>query len=370
MKKIAFVARGLTKGGTTRFVVNVLKELDQRPDVQLAVFTDQSDTFESQLPDSEVVYIAPAHKLYWDYIKLLLALRKHSLDAIFYPKNIIPFTHILIPARKLNIIHDLAHFVPNLGAYPFWDTLYMKLLMKLSCRIAHRVAAVSEFTKSEIVRVFEVNPNKIAVINEGVEPEFKQITDRSVLDAVIKKYDLALPFMFYCGSISPRKNILRMLQAFAQVQNRMPHHLYLVSGRTWSDHRSQEFINQHPDVRFRTLPFMPTKDLIAMYSLADAYLYPSLYEGFGLPILEAQACGCPAIISNRPPLSDVASDAAYFVNPESVDSIAQAIINLTTNEKLKQSLVEKGLRNVQRFSWSATAARLLELAVAKPLDQE
>lgn len=358
---VGFIARGLTEGGVTRFVLSVLEQFNQTENYNFYIFTDRED-FKDRFKNLDVIYLKRSNKLYWDYVKSVLTLRNYDLDVIFYPKNIIPLSHKLIPAKKINIIHDLGYFYKDLNAYGFLDTLFMRTFMRSSCQMANKVIAVSESTRDDITSILKIDPNKIEVVHEAVGPEFKKVASKKRFREVAQKYHLQQPLLFYCGSLSPRKNILRMLKAFDTLKNRIPHHLYLASGRGWNDDTVKKHLKEKLSSRAHLLPHLPQEDLITIYSLADLYLYPSLHEGFGLPILEAQACGCPVLTSKLTSCPEVAGDGAHLVDPYSVAEIKHGILKILKDLRYREELIRRGYQNQKRFSWKKTADELLKAA--------
>jgi glycosyltransferase involved in cell wall biosynthesis len=359
-KKIGIIARGLTNGGVTRFVNNILNEFDLNENYHFYLFTDEKD-YLNKYKNIKVVYIEKSNKIFWDYIKILFYFKKNKIDCMIYLKNIIPLTHLIFDFKKYNIIHDLGYFEKNLNAYKFWDTLYMKFLMKISCKISDKVLAVSEFTKKDIIEKLKVEYEKIKVTNEAVEDKFRVIKDWKKLEKIKKKYNLKQPFIFYCGAITPRKNVLRMLKSFNEVKNKIPHNFYLTGRAEWGGVEFTDYIEKNNlQKRVGKIGFVDEEDLPALYNLADIFLFPSLYEGFGLPILEAQACGCSVITSNISSMPEVANNEnAILVDPYNEKEISQAILKITQNKNFKEKIIGKGQENVANFSWKKTASNIL-----------
>jgi glycosyltransferase involved in cell wall biosynthesis len=280
-------------------------------------------------------------------------LRRLKIDAAVFPKNIAPF---FTGCRCYIIIHDLAYFDRSLKAYPLLDTMYMRAAVPRSVEKASAVFAVSEHTKNDIVRYTGCNPEKIVVIYEAADEAYRVISDVSVLNSVRKKYNLPEKFILYTGSLSPRKNVLTLLYAFNCIRNRIPHHLVLTGSRTWRHapvHQTIEELNLSE--RVKKLGYVDPGDMPALYNLADAHVYPSLYEGFGLPVLEAMQCGCPVIASNATSIPEVADEAALLVEPMDRISMAEAIYNVLTDNHLRQKLIEAGFARARQFSWRKTA---------------
>lgn len=360
--KIGYIARGLTKGGVTRYIDNFLKTFDSdfSSEHSLVLFTDKEE-YKTTFKNIKVVYIKKSNKILWDYLKILPLINKEKLDAVIYPKNIIPFTHIFFPFKKINVIHDLAYFDKNLGEYKFFDTIYMKAFMKLSCIIANKVIAVSNSTKNDIVSILKITPNKISVVYEAVESNFKKVQDQQKIDEVLNKFSMKKPFIFYCGSLSPRKNILTALKAFNEIKNEIPHNFYLSGGQSWKDANVVAYIEKELSDRVFRIGYLSEEELVVIYSAADLFAYPSLYEGFGLPILEAQACGCPVITSNLTSCPEIAGNGAMIINPSDSKSFSDSMLSILKDNNVKENLITSGLENIKKFSWNLCVKKVSEI---------
>ena len=363
-KRIGIVARGLTQGGVGKFVTEVLGEYDKKPpkDADINVITDEP-SFVTQYPKLEVVVIKKRFKLLWDYVLLLQILLKLNLDSVLYTKNIIPFTHLFGSWKKVVVVYDLAFMYPELQAYKFFDSLYMRTFLGISLRIANTVCSISQFTKDEILKFYpSTAASKIQVIHLGVSEKYFSKVSEKRKQALISKLDLKLPFIFYCGSISPRKNILRLIKAFEQVADTLPHQLYLVSGTNWNANEVFEYWQQsYYKGRITFIDFLSEDELITLYNLANGFVYISLYEGFGLPIIEAQASRCPLIAGNIISSLEVGGDGANYVDPYEIQSISSAILSTVIDKKIVDVQVGSGSKNAKRYTWSVTSGELLHL---------
>ena len=355
--KICFVVRALTKGGVYRFVNNILSELDNINIQQEIYLIHDDNRLQNKFNHINEIYINTS-KLVFDYISSFNFIRKHSFGVLIYPKNVIPLNHFLLNGKKVNIIHDLGYFEKKLNAYPLFDTLFMKSFMKISCKLSNKVLAVSSYTKNDIIKRFNINKNKINVIYEGVESKYTKHTKFNI-NKTLDKYKIKKPFLFYSGTISPRKNLHRTLKAFGFIKNIIPHDLVITGFAKWKSKHIDNIIKSSGD-RIKIIGYVEENELIDLYNSADLYLYPSLYEGFGLPILEAQACGCPVLTSNVTSCPEVAGEGAHLVNPYSEFDIAESINRILHDECYKAELVRYGYQNLRRFSWVKTTKKLLE----------
>ncbi|MHC4618683.1 MAG: glycosyltransferase family 4 protein [Planctomycetota bacterium] len=358
--KIAFSARSLStpSGGVVEFIKSLVPALARQiGDDELYVYYNRRE-FVGLAPACSETVMESENRLWWDFVLLPKMTRKMKMDAAIFPKDVIPF---FTGCHRYVIHHDLAYFDKTLGAYPFLDTLYMTTLIPISDRKADWIFAVSEHTKRDIVRYCRVDPGKLTVVYEAADDDYKPVSDKSVLESVRDKYRLPEKFILYVGSLSPRKNIGRLLEAFANVRDRVPHHLVLTASKSWKDSQVYEIMNRLGlKDRINKLGYVESADMAALYNLADAYVYPSLYEGFGLPILEAMQCGCPVVASNATSIPEVAGDAAILVDPLDTGALAEAIQKVLIDPELRAELVSRGFEQARKFSWDKAAKIILK----------
>ncbi len=235
---------------------------------------------------------------------------------------------------------------------------YFRRIVPLCLRSSAAIICASENTRKDIISLFRLRKRDIFVVPCGIDhARFFPVKS----NVAGEKYRLG-KFIFYVGDMRPYKNIKRAVQAFGRLG--LPEHKFLVAGR--KDEKFYPGISRlvaklglQEKVLFPG--YVPEEDLPRLYSAADALVFPSLYEGFGLPPLEAMACGCPVITSRAASIPEVCGDAACYIDPYSVDSIAEGVYKVITQPKLKQHLVRKGLDRAKRFTWSKTAQRVLEI---------
>ncbi len=363
MNKYALIYRGNTTGGTKRVIERLLVEYDKSQKHKWVLITDKEECI-GKYKNIEVKFLKGGSGLInyfiWDYIKSFFFLFRNKFDGILYPKGSIPISHLLIKAKKIYVVHDLGYFVKEFQAYPFLDTLFMKRQMRFSCKFADVVVAISNFTKEDIIKRFGTDSKKIKMIYEGVDESFKKVESKKRIDDCIERNNIKLPFLFYSGSLSPRKNLLRVLKAFNKIKDEIPHSLVMTGRISWGETGIDEYIEKNKlQDRVNILGFVSEEDLLTLYSIADLYLFPSLYEGFGLPILEAQACGCPVLTSNLASMPEVGGEAAVIVNPYSIKEISDGMKEVVDNRDLREELIEKGFKNVENFSWKKFADGIL-----------
>ena len=193
-------------------------------------------------------------------------------------------------------------------------------------------------------------------------PRFRPIEDEGELERVRRRYSLDEPFILSLGTLEPRKNYVRLIEACAQLRRRLPSapSLIIAGGHGWLYEDILAAAKRHGNGSVRSLGFVPDEDLPALYTLAELFAFPSLYEGFGLPPLEAMACGTPVVCSNRPSLPETAGDAALMVDAEDIEGLATAMQRALEDEKLRTEMIAKGLAQANRFTWKKAAEKLLD----------
>lgn len=354
------------KGGPYRYLVAVLNELskiDTENNYHLILNGDTDIEYDFFKNKNFIKKIFPIkNKLIFDYLLLPIYSYFNKRDLYFFPKTTFaPY----IRGRKISLYNDIIYFEDfDFREFKFFDNLHHKLMIPVCARFSDADIAISNFTAERMQALLDIKSEKISMIYDGVEDSFCRIKDKTVLSDISLKYNLKKPFLFFAGSLSPRKNILNIIKAFEIIKEKIPHNIYFTAGESWNDGEVFKYIEQHElGERIIRLGFLSEEELVALYNLADCYLYPSLYEGFGLPILEAQACGCPVITSKVASCPEVAGDSALLVNPYDPKDIAEAIIKLVDNNSLRKGLIKKGFQNIRRFSWGKTAEEHLKLFI-------
>lgn len=294
------------------------------------------------------------NKTLWMQVVLPWLLARLRTDLCHFTNGV---ASLWTPCPSVVTIHDMTLWLFPQHHYRR-RLLAMRPFIPLAARQATAIIAVSHSTKRDIVRILRVPAPKVHVIYEAPAPCFRPLAAGPALEAVRRRYGLPERFVLYVGTIEPRKNLVRLLEAFARLRNGGPiSHAFILAGhRGWKDEAvfaAVERLKLQDAVRF--LGYVPEDDLVALYNLADALAFPSLYEGFGLPVLEAMACGTPVVASPRGSLREVAGDAAIFVDPLEVESIAEGLRRVLEDAVEREELRARGLANAARFTWEATA---------------
>jgi glycosyltransferase involved in cell wall biosynthesis len=286
------------------------------------------------------------------------ALRRIGAHLVHEPAFVGP---LLAPCPMVVTIHDLS-FIRFPELFHPANRFYLKVLTRLSAHRARRLIAVSAHTAAETTRLLGVPPERIDVIHHGVDPAFRPLAAGEVA-AFRQRQELPERFVFFVGTLEPRKNLVRLVEAFARIhKNNDRVGLVLAGGKGWLYDElfaTVEALGLGKEVFFPG--YVMNDELPLWYNAAAALAYPSVYEGFGMPVLEAQACGTPVLTSNISSLPEAAGDAALMVNPYDVEALAAGLHWLLTDEPLRHELRSAGLSHARRFTWSHTAQETMRV---------
>lgn len=288
------------------------------------------------------------------------------------PLDLLHATDFVLPPsrarRKVLTVHDLAFLFYPEAAMPSLHH-YLNVVVPRSVRRADHLIADSRHTARDLEEVWQVSPQRITVVQGAVDHHhFRPVADRTQLDTVRAKYNIGpTPFILGLSRLEPRKNFARLIEAFhhARCAHHLPHHLVIGGGKGWlydSIFARVQELGLGDVVHFPG--FIADADLPALYSAAEFFAYPSLYEGFGLPILEALACGTPVLTGDNSCLPEAGGPGAIYVDAEDVDAISAAILQLATDDTLRQQLRQAGLAHAAAFTWTRSAEQLLSAYAA------
>ena len=296
-----------------------------------------------------------------EQLKIPLAVKRERVTLYHAPHYVLP---PLVRCRSVVTIHDVIHlmfpqYLPNPVALR-----YAKWSITQAAHRATRVMTVSESSKRDILRFVDTQPDKIDVIYNAYDERFAMEPREEDVVRVRERYQLTDEFVLYAGNVKPHKNLERLIQAFHLVRQRGLDHLKLVLiGDEISKYTAlRRAVHQHQLHKYvRFLGYLPEETLAVMYRLAGVFVFPSLYEGFGLPPLEAMASGTPVVTSNVSSLPEVAGDAAVLVDPYDPQAIADGIYRVLTDEQLRRDMVHKGIARAGQFSWEQSARRVRQI---------
>ncbi len=294
----------------------------------------------------------------WVDLRLLPCVLRERPSILFLPNHVAPL--LPTPFPVVTTIFDLA-FLRFPEHFPRRARSTLKRNTAHAVHRADRVITISEATMRDLLKTYGLPAQKVVVTYPGVDHNiFKPCVEPSALQAVRERYGLPEAFFLYVGALQPRKNLRRLLQAYAMARSRGLEWSLVVAGpRTWLYEDIVAALKVTPGVRY--LDYVPFADLPVLYNLAGAFVYVPLYEGFGLPVLEAMACGTPVITSNVSSLPEVAGDAAALVDPYDTEAIAWVLQQLAGDEELRRTMREKGLARAKSFSWERCARETLSV---------
>ena len=298
----------------------------------------------------------------WYRARLPISVQRFTgkLDLFHSPDFVLPPVSGNIPT--LLTVHDLS-FVHFPEVYPEVLVNYLNKVVPWSVARATHILADSEATKQDLMAIWQVADEKISVLYSGVSAAFEKVEDAERITAVRQKYNLGeAPYLLSVGTVQPRKNYQMLIQAFAPLADKFPHNLYIAGGKGWLyDEMMAEVEKQGLSERVRFIGFVDDEDLPTLYSAADLYLFPSIYEGFGLPMLEAMACGVPVIASDVSSLPEVGTETAVMLPPNDVTQWTQTMDTLLSGAARRQKMAVAGYQQVQKFSWKKASNQLLTI---------
>ena len=340
--------------GEHQFVLYVLEE--DRP-----LFAFARETMQIR-PVAEK-YRPPLRNILWHQRTLPRLAKEDRLDVLHVPS----YRRLLWPqpCALVATVHDLAPFRVQ-KKYDVFRMFYGRVVARVLARRQHRIIAISQTTAQDLKRFFGLKDRQITVIHNGLDHDRFSPAPTGIARAVAEQqFNLRQPYLLYVARLEhPGKNHVRLITAFAQfkTETRSPAQLVFAGGDWHGAEAIHQAIAQSPFRQdIRCLGFVSDEDLPRLYRGAESVIYPSLYEGFGLPALEAMACGCPVLCSNRGALPEVAGDAAVLVDPEDTEALASQMKRLATDEVLRERLRTAGIARAKQFDWNETAARTLEV---------
>jgi glycosyltransferase involved in cell wall biosynthesis len=281
------------------------------------------------------------------------------IDVFHSPNFVLP---PVAKARTVLTIHDLSFMRVPECAEPSLREYLLRIVPKAVAR-ADRILADSHNTRDDVIELLGVNPDRVEVVPAGVDARFRPINDGTVLEQVRERYHLGDdPFILSVGTLEPRKNFAGLIESFAALRRdtQLPHRLVIAGGKGWLYEGIFEAARRlRLEEHITFAGFVADDDLPALYNLADVFAFPTLYEGFGLPVLEAMACGTPVITADNSCMPELVSNAALLVEAADVEGLARAIRDVLTQDNLREALIVRGLARARQYTWQAAAQKLL-----------
>ena len=346
--------------GAGTYIYNLVRALAQVDNDNRYFVFAKPETFEECLPTAPRFHLVPVRlpwrlaRMAWEQAVLPLHLRRLGVDVLHSPH----YTTTVVSGgwRRVVTFHDVTFFLlPE--RYPPLRGAYFRAASRAGARLADLVVAVSKTVKADVECHLRLPPERVRVVPLAAAPSFHPLGDAARTTAVRTKYGLPERFILNVGALEPGKNQATLVRAFHRLKRQDSEQGLVIAGPpAWRYERLFRLVDDlglAGQVRF--LGYVPAEDLVALYNLADLFVFPSLYEGFGLPPLEAMACGLPVVASTAPALREVLDDAALLVHPQDVVALAEAMAAALRDEPLRSRLRQAGLRRAAQFSWERTA---------------
>ncbi|MBI3952838.1 MAG: glycosyltransferase family 4 protein [Candidatus Doudnabacteria bacterium] len=347
--------------GVERYAAELIRnlaKLDSKNQYVLYFRTKPQDWFKNLGPNFKL-RIIPFPK-FWTQLRISWEMIIHPVDVLSILASALPIQH---PKNSVVTVHDIAfEFFPE--AFTWFMRNYQIWSSRYAVRCAVKIVTPSESTRQDLIKHYKADPNKVVVIPLAADRSFMPIPyDR--VQPMLDKFRLVYKkYILFVGTLQPRKNIIRLIDAFIKLkkENRIEEKLVLTGGKGWLWEPIMKKISEaglSGDVVH--LGYVDNNDLPALYNGAVLLTLPALYEGFGLPPLEAMQCGTPVVVSNISSLPEVVGDAGKLVDPNSVDSIAEGLLEVLSDGKLRGEMGERGIRQAGKFTWQETARKTLAL---------
>lgn len=360
------------KTGVGYYTYNLIKALqktDNKNDYTLLfwkiLLKKGYSPIEITAPNFKNKFIRFSYHLYYKLFKLGLGI---PLNFFAKKPDLALFTNfVLFPVyggKKVVVIYDL-----SFKKYPQYsdkkNEIFLNKFVPKAVKKADHIITISQNSKKEIIEFYNASPDKVSIINPSYSKDIFKPQKKDSIEKIKEKYKIGSNYFLFTSSLEPRKNVLGIIKAYVSLplEIRKENSLVLVGGKGWKDEEIWLEIEKQRKQgnKIITPGYVLEEELPIFYSGANIFLYPSIYEGFGIPILEAMACGAPVITSNISSMPEVAGDAALLVNPEKSEEIKEAIIEIVNNDNLRKDLIDKGFKQIKKFSWEESAKKLLEV---------
>jgi glycosyltransferase involved in cell wall biosynthesis len=298
------------------------------------------------------------HAIYWDNFIVPQIAKEYHIDLIFNP-----FLSVPIPGdfKKIFVMHGHEWFtMPEV----FWlsERVIGKMRMRAIMKTADKIISISNTMTALCAQKTGLPDSKFRTIYHGVDESFRPITDNTILDVVKQKYNLPEKFILFIGGLYPQKNFSALVKAFSLMVNDVPHQLVVAGKARWKYKNDLKLIEEKGlETRIQLLGWVNPEEIPALYNLADCFVYPSLYEGFGLCLVEAMATGCPVVAASTGALPEIAQDAALLVDPQNHPQMQEAILKVISDTGLRHDLIQKGRLRAKDFTWEKCAEETLKL---------
>jgi len=359
--RLAFDARKLTDFGIGTYIQHLLRGLAQRQELQMSLLVrpGHEERVEALAPDARIITVAANGYSIREHLRLPWALWREPVDLVHFPHYVMP---MFTTRAAVVTVHDVIQLF-YLPRHRHLALLYLRAMMHLALRRGRRVITVSRASRNDLVNLFGADTRRLAVVPNGVDPELAVRPETSELEELKRRYSLRPPLIMVIGNDKPHKNLDVVLRAFALAvrRHRVPGQLVLVGGPNEESRLAERARRIGLGARVRFLGRVTARELHGFYHVAAVLLHAALYEGFGLPVLEAMRVGLPVITSNLGAMREVGEGAARLVNPLDVDEIAATLERVLVDDPLRRMMVEAGRRKAENLSWERTVERTVRV---------
>lgn len=295
---------------------------------------------------------------FWTLGRMSLEMIFYKPDVLFIPSHTFP---LVMGSKNVITWHDVG-YEKYPETYTAWELSSLKQGAKRAAKMADKIIAISNFTKEEMVECYNVNPDKIKVIYLGCNHDRWHHESEFAVKQFLQKNNIGLPYFIYIGRLALRKNIVGLIRIYNRFREKIkqPHNLILVGSKApWQNEIDEEIEASPYKNEIKKMGWLPSEQLPILLSGAQGLVFPSIYEGFGLPTIEAMSCGCPVIASIAGALPEIVGNAGLLVETHDVEGFANKMIEVVTNEQLRQDLIHKGFKRSKEFSWEKCARETL-----------
>jgi glycosyltransferase involved in cell wall biosynthesis len=338
------------RAGIGNYFLNLIRNISLNDNANnIILYVDREPDFDIANQNIEIrVFRYPI--LLWHF-RVMIDIRLSKIDCYYTSSNIIP---LMLPLNKsILFIADMTGIL--FGNYHTVKVRLLTQFSRIAAKKARMIITISESSKNDIVKLLKVAPTRVKVTYLASSDDFYVISDNYYLKNVKIRYRLPGKFILFVGSIEPRKNFDGLIDAYNKIRRSIEQKLVIVGGRGWKNSAIYKRIKEkgmQDDVLF--VGYVPDSDLVAVYNLADLFIYPSFYEGFGIPLLEAMSCGVPIVASHSSSIPEVVGEAGLLCDPYDSADIAKKIESVIMSPKVSRDLIHKGFLQQRRFSWRIT----------------
>ncbi|OGC22546.1 hypothetical protein A3J90_05820 [candidate division WOR-1 bacterium RIFOXYC2_FULL_37_10] len=374
--KIGIDARFAIKNrrGIGNYTLKLIQNLAEIDKVNQYILYVDSDDIEGVLPKQSnfsTKKLLISNYLIWEQILLPFVARFDNIEILHCTGNTAPVflskkIKLIVTIHDVMYLKDYSLLPKSASMYQRIGRIYRKYIVRRVISKTFRIITDSEFSKIDILHHFpKIAPNNILVVYAGMDTRFHIVDkNKELCDKVKSSFNIKNKYILALGATDPRKNTEFIIKSYLEIKKdeKIKESLVVLGIKNWKKTKLFELISRHPNIKdVIVVGFVEDDDIVALYNCAELFVYPSLYEGFGLPVLEAMACGVPVITSNKSCLPEISGGAAVLVDPTSNEDFKNAIINVVNNKQMKDDMRIKGLERTKAFSWMKMASRILSI---------